>query len=594
MSRILLYLLALSALPALLFAATLPVPVPPGPLSEALALVEARRVPEATRVLDSLRPGFDALGPYHYVRARAFSAAGNPGEAAAHYHRASIYATAPALAEISLLREAETEFGEGYFQEAKVACLLFLKKHPDSWLTARARILLGRSLNALGQSREAIRQFEQAGGSAEALYGKANALQRMGSTGEAAQSYAAAVAADARFPLSSDETLLWLGEHSRLSGAPDRAADYLQRVKEPGNRDRAQFGLAEIAAARSRFEEAVKLLDPVTASRDRKLGRTALLRIADIEAAAGKTPEAVKRLEGIVDRFPYTPEYDQALLRLARIQAISGDRLRAVSRFSQLVLRPTSVRRDALDGIEGILLGGREKGAEHLAGLWSAGGRWLLDSSREASLVRLEEDLRGTGKAHLEIVQWLSRYGSAPVRPKYLAAMARHYAESGDAAGLRECLKGLRKMQPGGDDVARAEAYLKYAEKDFRGAAGALLSIGRLREDDLSLLAEVFPQAVDRGKAVAALEEGVARSGGTARVLGRLADALYDADRKADAVRYYRMAAEKDPGHEWSCYRLAVLLGKDGGQPYKDRIRKDAALVRMANAAWKERELDGR
>jgi tetratricopeptide (TPR) repeat protein len=319
-----------------------------------------------------------------------------------------------------------------------------------------------------------------------------------------------------------------------------------------------------------------------------------MLRMSDVEAATGKSREAVARLDEIIAGYPFTPEYDQAVLRLARTRAGAGNQPAALSLLSKLVLRPSTVRRDALDEIEKILLSGRGKGAAHLAVLWNAGGRWLLDASREPSLVAVAEEIRGTGTPYLEVVQWLSRYGSTPVRRKYLAALARQYAESGDAAGLRECLASLKALSTGGDDVARAEAYLKFAEKDYRGAAGMLLSMGKLDSGDVSLLGDVLPHAADSRKATAAVEAEVARSGASAHVLGRLADTLYDAGRKAEAVKFYRMAAAKDPENEWSCYRLAVLLGKDGGEEYKKRIRKDPVLVRMANAAWKEQALDAR
>ncbi|MEW6720211.1 MAG: tetratricopeptide repeat protein [Thermodesulfobacteriota bacterium] len=594
MARFLLIFLVLAAFPGPSPAATPAVPVPPGPLSEALSLVESKKLPEAMKILGSLRPGFDELGPYHYVRALAFSAAGNPQEAAWSYRRAAIYSVAPVVKEAALFRAAETEFGMGCFIETKSDCRIFLKKYPDSRLAGKARILLGRSLSAIGRHREAVREFEQADGSAEALYGKANALQRMGNTGDAVRAYAAAVAADERFPLSSDETRLWMGENLRRTGAREPAKDFLRKVADPANKDYAAFGLAEIAAEESRHDEAVKLFGAVVPSRDRKLGRTALLRISDVEAASGKPREAAGRLQEIVDKYPFTPEYDQAMLRLARLRAKANDPSAALAFYAKLVLRPSTARREALDGIEGILLTGREKGAAHLAALWNAGGRWLLDSTREPALVAIAEALRGSGKPYQDLVRWLSRYGSAPVRPKYLVARSRLHAEAGDVAGLRECLQGLRSLRATGDDVSRAEAYLRYAEKDYPGAADALLSMRRLEEDDLSLLGDVLPYAEELKKAIAAVEAGIARSGAPARVLGRLADILHDEGRRTESIRYYRMAAEKDPENEWPFYRLAVLLGKDGGEEYRKRIRKDPALVRMANAAWKERELDAR
>ncbi len=95
------------------------------------------------------------------------------------------------------------------------------------------------------------------------------------------------------------------------------------------------------------------------------------------------------------------------------------------------------------------------------------------------------------------------------------------------------------------------------------------------------MLGEVLPYAEDARKAAAAIEAGAARPGAavSAGALSRLADAHYDAGRRGEATRLYRLAVEKDPEHEWACYRLSVLLGKDGGEEYRKRIRKDQALV---------------
>jgi tetratricopeptide (TPR) repeat protein len=594
MSRFRTFLLVLIAFPAISFSGPLPAHVPPGPIAAALSLVESKKVPEAMKILASLQPEIGALGPYHYVYGRAHDASRNRLEASSHYRRASLYATDPGLKETSLFLAIEAESGMGYHFEAKSDCLIFLKKFPDSALSGKIRILLARSFVGIGRSREAVRQFDQAGRSAEALYGKANVLQRMGMTSDASRAYAAAAAVDARYPDASEETRCWLGENLRLSGDSVGAKELLRTVSGEEHKGHAALGLGEIAAAESRTDEAIRLFGSVVSSKDRKLGRIALLRLSDALAAAGKSREASERLEEIVVKYPFTPEYDEACLRISRARASAGDPAAALSLLSKLVLRPSTVRPHALDGIEGILLAERGKGAGRLAALWNAGGRWLMDASREKSLVAIAEEIRGTGAPYLEIVRWLARYGSASVRPKYLALLARHYAEAGDAAGSRECLAGLKAMNAPGDDVARAEAYLKFAEKDYRGAAGTLLTLRTFEEGDIAMLGDTLPHAGDPGKAAAVIEAEASRSGVSARVLGRLADALYDGGRKAESVKYYRMAAEKDPSNEWACYRLAVLLGKDGGDEFLGRIRTDRTLARMAQAARKERTLDAR
>lgn len=594
MSRIAPYLLVFALIPGLCLAAAPAVPIPAGPLASALALVEGNKVPDAIKALTSLHPGIQELGPYHYVYGRALAASGNPMEAALHYRRASVYAADTTLQERALLMAAEAEFDMGYRFEAKTNCLIFLKRFPESNLAGKVRTLLGRSLAAMGRHHDAVRQFDLAGISAEALFGKANALQRSGMTIEAARAYADAMAADGKFPDFSEETRCWMGENLRVSGLTPRAKELLLKVTAPEYKDYAAFGLGEIAVEESKPDEAIRMFGSLASSKDRKLGRIAMLRASDVEAAAGKTREATARLDEIVDKYPFTAEYDQALLRLALMRSAAGDPSAALSLLSKLVLRPSTVRAKALDEIERVLLVARGKGPAHLASLWNAGGRWLMDSSREPTLALIAEDIRETGKPYQDLVQWLSRYGSSPVRSKYLAVQASQFARSGDAAGLRESLRGLKSLNATGDDVTRAEAYLKFAEKDYRGAAKALLSLGKMEGADLSMLGDVFPYADDPRKASAAIEAGASRPGAgvSAGTFARLADAHYDAGRRAEAIRYYRLAAEKDPEHEWSCYRLAVLLGKDGGEEYRKRIRKDPTLVRMANAAWKEQTLN--
>lgn len=596
MSRFLLHLVALSLLPGVCLASAPALTIPDGPIASALALVDGNKAPEAMKALSSLRPAFAQLGPFHYVYGRALAASGDSLEAALHYRRASVYSGDASFQEKALLMAAEAEFRMGYRFEAKTDCLIFLKRFPQSPREGEVRTLLGRSLSGIGRHHDAVRQFDLAGGSAEALFGKANALQRMGMTIEAARAYSAAMAVDPKFPDFSEETRCWMGENLRVSGLVPRAKELLLKVTGAEYKDYAVFGLGEIAVEESQPDEAIRLFASLASSKDRKLSRNAMLRASDVEAAAGKTREAVARLEAIVDKYPFTGEYDQAVLRLARIRRAAGDPAGALSLFSRLVLRPSTVRGKALDGIEELLLQAREKGPAQLAALWNAGGRWLMDSSREPTLVRIAEDLAGTGKPHRDLVQWLARYGSSAVRSKYLSLRASDFARAGDTAGLRESLRALKGLNAPGDDVARAEAYLKFAEKDYRGAAKALLSLNKLEGGDLSMLGEVLPYADDARKAAAAIEAEAARPGAAvpAGALARLADAQYDAGRRDEAIRLYRLAAERDPEHEWSCYRLAVLLGRDGGEEYRNRIRKDPTLVRMANAAWKELSIDGR
>jgi len=591
MARIPAFLLLLM-LPAVFFAEAADGLVPEGSLSKALALVEANRVPDAMKTLATFQPDMGTLGPYHYVYGRSFASARNPHEAASRYWRASIYASDAGLKELSLFLAAETEFGMGYYYEAKTRCLVFLKKFPNSSRVRRVRAMLAGSLFGTGRLSEALRQFDLAGDTPEALYGRADTLQKMGMTREASQAYAAAAAVDARYPDSSEETRYWLGENLRLSGDAGRAKELLLTIKGERVRDRAVIGLGEMAAAGSDPEEAVRRFISVLGSKDKKVRRLALLRLADAEAGRGNAGEAAARLDEIVRMYPFTREYDDAVLRLARLKAQAGDEIGALSLLTKLVLRASPLRKDALDGIEAILLSARGKGGERFVALWNAGGRWLMDASRQASLVAIAGELEGTGAPYLELVRWLSQYGSGAVRVESLVSLSRHYAETGDGTGVRNCLKNLKGMGASGDEVLRVEAALMFVQKEYRGAAETLLMLRNVEGKDAFLLGETLPYAGSSRKAVAALETAVSRYDAGPRELSRLADALLDMGRKDDAARYYREAVGKDPANEWACYRLALLLGKDGGEEFLKKITTDPTLARMARAARREMILD--
>lgn len=591
MTRIPAYLLLL-VLPAVSFAGAADGLVPSGPLSSALALVEANRIPEAKKTLEAIRPDMATLGPLHYIQGRVSASSRNPHEAASHYRRASIYSSNAGLKELSLFLAGETELGMGYFYEAKTDCLVFLKKFPDSARVRRVRAVLARSLSGTGRHAEALRQFDLAGDAPEVLYGKADTFQKMGMTREASRAYAAAAAVDGRYPESSEETRYWFGENLRLSGDAGHAKELLLTVRGEGLRDRAAIGLGELAAAESNPDEALRRFASVLGSKDKKVRRLALLRLADAEAARGNAGEAAARLAEIVRTYPFTREYDDALLRLARLKATEGDGIGALTLLTKLVLRASPLRKDALDAIEAIVLSARGKGGERFVAIWNAGGRWLMDASRQASLVTIAGELKGTGAPYLELVRWLSQYGSGAVRVESLVALSRQCAEAGDGTGVRNCLKSLKGMGASGDEVLRVEAALKFVQKDYRGAAETLLMLRNVEGKDAFLLGETLPYAGSSRKAAAALETAVSRSDAGPRELSRLADALFDAGRKDDAARYYRGAVGKDPTNEWACYRLALLLGKNGGEEFLKKIRTDPTLARMARAAKKEMTLD--
>ncbi|GAB4387994.1 MAG: hypothetical protein Kow0025_04710 [Thermodesulfovibrionales bacterium] len=551
--------------------------------------VEAGRLAEARGMLSGREPRAEDLWQYHYLWAEAEE---DPVKAAAHLRLAYLDCPEDGPKELLFLERGRAYLEQGYFHEAGAAFLSFLGAYPESPLIKEARLGAALSLKETGRLREAVRHFEGAGRSAEALWGKANALQALGWTGEAAKAYGEALISYKDYLASSEESLYRYAENLRSTGRAAEARGLLEKVADPKWKPRAEVSLGLLAMGEDDLDAALGYLRAAALeASERAVAREAHLHLARAALKAGRQDEARGSLEKIRLSYPYGDDYDKALLMLARLYAGEGRYADAVALLKEQIFRISPVK-EALDEFEAIVLEVRKKDEALFVELWKSAGSWLLDASREEALLEIAEGLRDKGGPFLEISLWLSEHGSPGARSRGLEALTAFYTEMKDMEAARRCLETLRAMKAGADAIARAEARILHASGDARAAAERLMSLKELDAEDLRLLGASLREAADPERAAAFYKAALKGAQARAEDYVSLADFLYGLGRREEALRYYLMALEKDPAHEWALLRQAALSGPEAARGAYDALRRGGSVFgRYAGARLREMDL---
>lgn len=557
-------------------------------LEKAWELSKSGRHAEAVTALSGYKPDNESLAQYHYIYAKALDAEDKPYQAMEHFSAACLYSPKGEMKEFSCLKKADMFIRMRYFYEAKSLYLIFIRIFPDSEYLEKAYLGLARSNAGTGSFKEAIGNYEKAGNLTEAVFGRANVLQRLGMRKEADEAYARALSKDSTFISQSDETLYYYGENLRISGRFQDAKKYLSSVKDPLFRGKAEISLGLIAMKESLKDEAVSKFKAALLLPDRSVRRQALLNLADIDAMSGRESEAKERLEEIRKKYPYGSEYDEAILRLSSIYYREAKITYAVSLLKELVLR-ASPRKEALDEFETIILDARKKDKSRFLELWSAVGPWLLDSSRENFLLDIADDLKNTGRPFFEVYQYLAKYGTEKTKVRSLAVLAGFYAEMGDTDVAGEYLKRIRAMKGSGDEVTRVEAKVAYSKKDLKTAAERILSVKKLRADDLMLLGGTLRAAKDQEKALVRYEKTVMETGAGPDTFIKIGDINFENGKRKEALKFYRLALDKEPGNEWALYRTGILTeGPEAEALLRKAEKGKSALNNLSGAILRE------
>lgn len=515
---------------------------------------------EAVKDVFGFKAPTDPYPQLNFVSALIARAQGKPFDAINDFRGAYVMSADMRLKELALFERARTYQVIGHYIEARADYMIFTKGFPNSRMITQAHLGLAQSLAGQKLYGEALSSFQQAGDSAEAKYGAATALSRMGRYSDADAIFKEAEAKYPQYLEQSLETRYLYGENLRQMGRLFDAKRILKEVKLPPFRDKATLALARIASEEGNDAEAVKKLEIMSGSRDRELALNARLELAAIKARSGQFGDARKLLEDIRVNYPYGREYDAAILGLARISEAEGDYKAAMSFLRELVLR-SQPELKAVDEYENILRAVMAlDDAEQFKSVWSVARKWMFDVQRQATLYDVAMRLKTAGDPYLDIIKWIEEYGSGETRLKSLGELVDHYTKIGDIARGRTYLERIKAARGTGPEFIRAEAALMFAAQDRRGAASRIMSIAHPNEDDLTLLAQLYKLTPKVGVTLAYFERGLkALPNASSKVALLFADMLYEQGQQKKSLKYYEAVHEKDSGNEWAIYRMAVM-----------------------------------
>ncbi len=569
-------------------------------LESARDLLKQKKPHEALQDLAFYRPTQNERSSYHYLYAQALAQTKKAYESIEHYRLAYIYAGSDADREQLLLERADVYVQMGYYSEAAVCLDVFLKTFPRSERIQHAELGIAVARYHLGEYREALTHYDKAGDSTPVRYGKANTLQSLGRTAEAHEIYRMLIGTDPQAINASPETMYNLGENYRQTGSLEEAKIYLSTVKEPQLKEKAAIGLGLIALENKDYKTAMQQFTVAAASADRHIQRQAIMHRAEAYMQTGRLDEAEASLAEIRKSHPYGAEYDTAALLLTRTYRAKGNLKGAVSLLKELIYRRTPSQA-ALDELDAILVETRDR--EALLKLWTSAGRWLMEPSRSASLLKIAEGLRYSGQPFLDLSAWLIKNGSDEVRSQTRLLLADYHAERGDAATAWGYL-GRARIKGENDEVLRIKVKAYLANKDQLNAARAITTLTDLQEKDLLLLLDLMRSLrnKDLEQTLQFCSRTFKKEPATPLVAVRFADILYDAGRAKEALAFYQAAvANVKPGaqnrsrtadSDWAQYRIASLTkGETSLSALQELQSAKGSLGRLATAELKVRAL---
>ncbi len=557
-----------------------------GPLTEVAALLEANRTAEALKILSAYRPSPDSLSEYHFVYAKALNQSGSLHDSIEHLRLAGLYSPLSEIKARILFERADVYMKMGYYPEASVCFRIFMREFQSSSLYQAAGTGLADSLFRMGRFHEALELYEKAGNETRVRFRRANTLQAMGRIEEAYSLYSSLLGRDRGYPDASDETAYFIGENFRQKGKLQDARFYFALVKDPVMKSRADLGMGRIDLQEKNLESALQFFRSAAASPDWRVRRSALLGLAEMHMNSGRTEEAEAGLIEIRKNYPYGKEYDDAIFMLAGLYKKQGDVRKGLPLLKELVFRRSPDRR-ALDEFEAMVLDAGEKDADTFRQLWESVGTWLLDPSRHKALRKIAHGLQHDPGEFVKIHTYLSKYGPQETKADSLLALAGFYAETGDAAASSDYLRRVTEKAMK-EDIFRIRARLSLLNGEYDKAIDMLSAVKKSTQEDVLLLAEIVGAGRSTPKGIRMLEKVLEANEGPPSACVTLADKLYEAGRKADAVKYYSRAVSGSEGtepagintrdREWAIYRLSVLQDGEGAKESLAKIAKNRGM----------------
>lgn len=552
-------------------------------------------------------PGYKAedaenLAAFYYIYARASIMSKEYLNALKYLRLAYIYATDDALKELALLTRAEIYMKSGLVYEARADYIIFLRDFPSSIHTDKAHLGLAESLFAISLFQEALEHYEQTDVRPEALFGIANSFQKLGQLEEAKKAYDRAVSADRTYLSRSPETGYLMVENMRMTGDLENAKNQLTILDFGPFKDRADISMGLIAMEESDNEEAVIKFQAAAVSRDERVRVQALFNLALAYLKVDNFKEAASSLEEIRHNHIDSAMYKDTLLVLSKLYRKEGRTRDAVSLLKELVYGKQPPE-EAFDELEKIVLETGEKSGQHdipFVQLWNEVGQWLVDERREDFLLKVANLLRHEEKPFTELCSWLVDNASQDAKGMAAVELADYYVGLGDIDMAEQYITLAKDSMKSGDNVMRIDARIFHAKGDQLAALKKIMLIKDTGKKDIEQLSSIiskinnsgWPSTKDMQSALAFYERKLNESELDAEYYINFADILYANNERDRALKYYRIAYEKNPDNTWAMYRLGRETSAPEAKDLFSRLQKeDNVLGRLAKSKLFELDL---
>jgi tetratricopeptide (TPR) repeat protein len=531
----------------------------------------------------------ESLASHHFIFGKANESLKNYMDAVKHFRLAYIYSVKSKLKELALFKRAEMHLNLRLFYEARADYIVFIRDFPSSEYIEEAHLKLAKTLKALGLLNEAVGHFEKAGHVPQALFGRANALQRLEKVEEAHEAYGNALIADKTYPEKSPETYFLIGENMRMLGETEGAKKHLSITRYGPFKDEAIISLGLIALEESNTEAAAEKFKMASESKDKKIKVQALFNLSKVFFKEGKLKESIAVLEEIRHDHINSSMYKDTLLELSRLYKKDGRMNDSVSLLKELVYGKEPPA-GTFDEIKKTLLEASEKTGDknsediEFAELWNEVGQWMFDKSREDFLLGIARKLRYEGESFLKVSSWLVENASDKTRSEAALNLARYHIGAGNIDISRKYLEVAMNSKELKDDVLKIEAKIHRFKGEQKSAFNRLLQVKKFEKDDFKLLGNLVSdlkksEPAEVAGAVDFYEKKLNEYGGDAEDYIRLADSMFENNKKSEALKYYKIAYEKKPEDEWTLYRLGRDAGKEESEEMFSRLQKGNTLL---------------
>jgi len=558
-------------------------------LQKALDAIDEGMNYKALRLLSRYRPSEEELPRYYYLKGRALEGAKRYSQAIGYLNRAYITAKDKALKEDALFERGVAYLMSGFNYEAASNFRLFIKLYPESALIRKAYLNYAQASLKTGNYVEALAYFRKVSDTPEAVFGKAEVFQRLGLFSAAHELYNAGLISYKDYIEKHPDVLYYYAENLRVNGKYEQAKSLYYLLVDTYLRERAYLGLGLIEYARRDMESAEMYLKKASESPDRVIRRRALLNLGRTAISTGRKDRAVKYLKTLGRDYPYTPESEEALLLLARLMRERKDYLQA-EKYLREILFGRKPGKEALDELDALINDSiKSNDLEAFRKIWNDSGQWLYEPSREETLFNVAEALRNSGGGDfIRVYRYLVKNGSGKIRARSLSRLAVFFGRLSDTGRVERLVRSLERLNPGGDETLRAEAWLYYLMGKKSRAYSAVADIRRPVDDDIDLLWRVKDGAPSV-KTFVETYKTMSRATGKQLRYTDIGDLLAEDGMERSAAKYFNLALKVDPDDVRAMYMLARV---NHSTPILRRLSEKKGLYgSMANVMLKEQEI---